>query len=348
MKWPMTKSIVLWTLLIAAVSAMVWALCSQIRKQFDPFKHQVRQLSFWKKYKFNELALEDRLFEIPYGLLDHLTKDNIGQGWPNRPVKVTLSPENQLILKEALRELPESIKDKATPLLAGIFFVKDLGGTAYSEYIIDEYGNPVAGFMVFDELILSKKANKWATWKEKSPFKLEGSDWDLRMTIEDSANDNIKSAFQFIALHELGHIVSINSRMHPPWGYPVSSDKHPSKFEFSKLSWTLDGDKTVSLFENVFPLRSQVYFYKGESEADLIDVYSQLEKTNFPTLYSSTNLTDDFADSFAAFVHVVLLKRPYQVVVLKDGRPIKIFGSCWKQSRCLGKEIILRKFLNFK
>jgi len=79
-----------------------------------------------------------------------------------------------------------------------------------------------------------------------------------------------------------------------------------------------------------------------------MDVYSQLEKTNFPTLYSATHLTDDFADSLAAFVHVVLLKRPYQVVALKDGQPIKTIGSCWGQSRCREKELILRQFLGVK
>lgn len=344
----MMRKLVLGSALILVIGAMAWALGNQKGKKFDPFKHDARQLSFWEKYKFSELSLEDRIFEIPDELLDYLNKDNISQGWPNRPVRALLSTENQHLLKEALHELPDSVKAKASPLLAGVFFVKDLGGTAYSEYIIDDSGNPVAGFMVFDELILNKKANEWATWKEKSPFKTEGTTWDLRMTIEESADDNIKSAFQFIALHELGHIVSINSGMHPPWGYPVSPDKHPSKYQFSKFSWTLDGNKTVSLFDNVFPLRNQIHFYKGDSTAILDDVYSQLEKTNYPTLYSATNLNDDFADSFAAFVHVVLLKRPYEIVILKDGQSVKTMGSCWGQARCLEKEMILRHFLEVK
>lgn len=342
----MKKKIILAGVVIIAIGAMAWVFGSPSRKKFDPLKHEARQLSFWQKYRFSDLALEDRIFEMPDELLDYLNQDNISQGWPNRPVKASLSPEDQRLLREALSELPDSVKVKATPLLVGIFFVKDLGGTAYSEYVMDEAGKPVAGIMVFDELILQKRANDWATWKEKSAFKFAGSNWDLRMTIENGANDNIKSAFQFIALHELGHIVSINSGMHPPWGLPVSSHSHPSRYEFSKLSWTLDADKMVSLLDSVFPLRRQIHFYKGESLASLVDVYEQLEKTNFPTLYAATNLNDDFADSFAAYVHVVLLQRPYEVVVFKDGQSAKTFAPCWGQSRCLEKETILRRFLN--
>jgi hypothetical protein len=340
----MMKRVLIGSVLILALGAVAWALSDQRHKKFDSFEHEVRQISFWQKYKFNERAIEDRIFDIPDELLDYLTQDNMSQGWPNRPMAFSLSAEKQQMLKEALRELPEPVKTKASPLLAGIFFVKDLGGTAYTESIIDEAGNPVAGFMVLDELILNKKANEWASWKEKSPFMLD-KNWDLEMTIEENADDTVKAAFQFIVLHELGHIASIKSDMHPPWGYPISADQHPSKFAFSKLSWTLDGDKTISLFDTVFPLRNQLHFYKGDSQANLMDIYSQLEKTNFPTLYSATNLSDDFADSFAAFVHVVLMKRPYRVVILKDGQLVKTIPTCWGLNRCLEKEIVLRSFL---
>lgn len=314
--------------------------------KFEPFKHEARQIDFWKKYDFTEKSLEEKFFDIPDALLDYLNKDNANQGWPNRPVRAELPTGTKAQLIEALNELPESVKEEVKPLLGGIFFVKDLGGTAYSEYIVDRSGKPVAGFMVFDELILEKTANQWATWKEQSPFLMAHSPYKLNMIIEDGPGDNMKNAFQFIALHELGHIISINSGMHPPWGYGISQELHPSKYTFSKLSWSIQNDKDVSLFDKDFPLRPKIQFYRGGLEANLDEVYSALERTNFPTLYSATNPSDDFADSFAAFVHVVLLNKPYKVIIEKDNRVIKTADSCWSNERCLGKEKILKKFLD--
>jgi len=61
----MKKKIISGAALILVIGAMAWAIGGQSRKKFDPFKHEARQLSFWQKYKFNELAVEDRIFEIP-------------------------------------------------------------------------------------------------------------------------------------------------------------------------------------------------------------------------------------------------------------------------------------------
>lgn len=342
----MTKKLILGSMFILAIGGLAWAMVHQKRKQLEHFKYPELRKSFCQKCKWQERPLEDRIFEIPDEVLSFLTQDNLRQGWSNRPTRVTLSSENQILVKDVLRELPDLVKTKAGPLLAGLFFVKDLGGTAYSDYLVDDAGNPFAGFIVFDELIFKMKANEWATWKEKSPFKLDERIWDLRMTIEKKEDDNIKSAFQFIAPHEFGHIVSINSGMHPPWGYPMSSDKHPSKYEFSKLSWTLDDDTPISLFDDVFPLRNQIHFYKGDFTTNIEEVYRELERTHFPTLYSATNMADDFADSFASLVHVVLFKRPYKIVLLKNGNPTNTLRSCWGQSRCLEKVNLLRNFLN--
>lgn len=102
----------------------------------------------------------------------------------------------------------------------------------------------------------------------------------------------------------------------------------------------------ISLFDDVFPLRNQIHFYKGDFTTNIEEVYRELERTHFPTLYSATNMADDFADSFASLVHVVLFKRPYKIVLLKNGNPTNTLRSCWGQSRCLEKVNLLRNFLN--
>ena len=74
--------------------------------------------------------------------------------------------------------------------------------------------------------------------------------------------------------------------------------------------------------------------------------YTSLEKTNFPSLYAATQPADDFADSFASYVHVVLLRRPWQIAISKKGQVVKTFDACWDQSRCAAKRKLLEQILS--
>ena len=77
----------------------------------------------------------------------------------------------------------------------------------------------------------------------------------------------------------------------------------------------------------------------------MVETYAALEKTNFPTLYAATNPFDDFAESFASYVHTVLMRKPFAVRIYRDGRLEKEYGSCWDQPRCAEKRKILEGLL---
>ena len=75
------------------------------------------------------------------------------------------------------------------------------------------------------------------------------------------------------------------------------------------------------------------------------DTYRQLQNTSFPTLYAATNWGDDFAESFANYVHVVLAKRPFEILVEQDGVTQLKYGACWEEARCQEKRKILEAYL---
>lgn len=296
--------------------------------------------------------LEQRFGTAPDELLIYLNLDNISAGYPNRPHAASLPADLQRDVHDAIAELPASLKQLIDKKLAGIYFVKDLGGTGYTDYVRGGWFSRDAGFIVLDMDVLEKqKANAWATWKENTPFKPDPA-YKLETVIEAPGEDNRKNAIQYILLHELGHILSIGEKIHPSWEDRPKSEPNLDAFPFAKLSWAIDhaGDRYTSRFDAAFPERSDVVYYFGAKldGKNVIPTYEKLQRTDFPTLYASTRPGDDFAESFASYVHTVLMKRPWEIRVFVDGKLGKTYRLCWEEKRCAEKRRLLEEFLGIK
>ena len=74
-------------------------------------------------------------------------------------------------------------------------------------------------------------------------------------------------------------------------------------------------------------------------------MYRQLEGTNFATLYAATHPGDDFAEAFANYVHVVMLKKPFEIVIRQGDRVVRRYGACWDEGRCATKRRLLEEIL---
>ncbi len=83
------------------------------------------------------------------------------------------------------------------------------------------------------------------------------------------------------------------------------------------------------------------YFGAKLQSADIKLFYSNLAKSTFITPYAATNPYDDFADSFAAYVHMKIMKKPFSINVLKKDTISFSYRPCWGQPRCQEKEIVL-------
>jgi len=307
----------------------------------------VRKKSFWS----GALArpLEQRVGPAPAELVTFITLDNIQSDIPNRPRAPKIADDLLAETKAALGELPPVIKALVEERLAGIYFVSDLGGTGYTDYANGGWFSHDAGFTLLDVDVLAKQtANAWATWKENTPFKADPA-FRLEARIEDAAGDNRKNAIQYILLHELGHILSIGKDIHPRWDGPPSS---VAGFPFARLSWEFVPAETryASTFDKQFVLRREVVYYFGArlGGRQMFDAYHQVADTNFPTLYAATHPGDDFAESFASYVHTVMMKRPWEIRLYQDGKLVRTVGSCWEEERCAEKRRILEEILGIK
>jgi hypothetical protein len=288
-----------------------------------------------------KLPLGERVQSAPQELVDLINLDNAKNGWPCDTATYRIDDETKSNFSQAIKSLPSSVVSLVDSKVVGVFLVEKLGSTGYTDIVYDASGTPVSGFVVIDPTAIGpKKANEWMTWKEQTPFAADDSTKVLAR-IERKSQDNIPNALQFILLHEFGHAISIGEDFIPSWSQTSSNPKQENEFKFYKFSWaSSDGKgKFRSNFDSSMTERVKITYYFGAKNrtSEVLKVYRDLEKTNFPTLYASTSPYDDFADSFAGYVHSVLMKKPYEILILKNGKEEFRLKSCWQEARCREK-----------
>ncbi len=309
--------------------------------------HPVRSVDTWQNMLRKPLA--DRVAVGDAAFVIFTALDNIAGGYADKPRMA--KPTDAIVseVREVLEELPPVITKKLSAKLAAVMFVENFGGTGLTQYVIDKTGVPVGAFIVLDPLALeTRTANTWATWKENTPFKPSGN-VKLVAKIENSQDDTRKNAIRYILLHEIAHVLSVNENFHPSWSIQNINQQELAAYPFASISWlSLENRRSVrSKFDTVLPQRKDIVYYFG-ARLDAIaanDIYRQLQNTSFPTLYAATNWGDDFAESFANYVHVVLAKRPFEILVEQDGVTQLKYGACWEEARCQEKRKILEAYL---
>ena len=100
----------------------------------------------------------------------------------------------------------------------------------------------------------------------------------------------------------------------------------------------------------MFAQRKDVVFYFGPKlDAAAMDAtYAALELTNFPTLYAATHPADDFAEAFANYVHVVMMRKPFEIRIERGGKAVRTYRACWEAQRCAAKRAYLESFLGVR
>jgi hypothetical protein len=333
--------LVLPTLLAACTSPEEHALAERRQRA-----QVIRHLDHWR----DALArpLDERIGSIDPALLDYLALENQEKGIA--PAPRATAPDAAFLrdVRAALAELPPEVKAPLATRLAGIYFADNIGSSAWMEQIGDAQGKPVAGVIVLDASVLAaRNANAWATWKENTPFRPDPR-FRLAAEIADAAHDDRKNAILYNLLHEIGHVLSLGTNVHPAWDADPKKAGPAAAWPFLALSWEIPpaGDY-VSRFDGAFIERVQARYYTDPqlTAPQMAEVYTHLAATNLPTLYAATNPFDDFAESFANYVHTTVMKRPWVVRIYQDGKLVLTYGSCWEQPRCAAKRRIIEQML---
>jgi hypothetical protein len=280
-------------------------------------------------------------------LVDYLTIDNIANGYPQRPRPPADDAAFLADVRGAVASMPAPVKRLLERKLVGVLLVEDIGGTGFTDEVVDAQGKAVAGFIVLDPTVLREHtANSWITWRENTPFK-PSARHRLSARIESGARNNRRQAIQYILLHEFAHVIAIDGRVHPSWALSPSEVESPGDYPYFGLSWRISNDRYVSVHDENFPRRKDIVFYFGPKldGFDMRSTYESLERTDFATLYSATHPGDDFAEAFANYVHVVMMKRPFAITLREGNRVVKTYRACWEQARCAAKRRVIEELL---
>jgi hypothetical protein len=307
--------------------------------------HPARKVEFWKTALAKPLV--ERIALGGAELVDYLTIDNIANGYPQRPRAPFDDRAFLAEVRAAIAEAPAQVQRLLERKLAGVILVEDIGGTGFTDEVVDAQGKAVAGFIVLDPTVLRRyTANSWITWRENTPFKASARH-RLAARIESQAGDDRKQAIQYILLHEFAHVIAIGGRIHPSWALPPAEVAAPSEFPYFMQSWRISGGRYASVHDESFPQRKNVVFYFGPrlAASEMRATYENLERTDFATLYSATHPGDDFAEAFANYVHVVMMKRPFEITLHEDDRAVKTYRDCWSQARCAAKRRLIEELL---
>ncbi|XDD43546.1 hypothetical protein AB3N58_04130 [Leptospira sp. WS60.C2] len=240
---------------------------------------------------------------------------------------------------------PKEVNELANESILGIYFVTNLGSTGLTGVVRDTSGKPAGGIIFLDSDLLKDGGNDWATKRENTTFQ-QNLNYSIRVQLDQS--NSLDTALSYIILHELGHILAIVRNYAPDYSEPKRDFRNYPYFE--GVWWS----ETFSPYEDTFfPERQKIKFYQKNPTLPIFPdgkfLYKKLTNTQFVSLYAATNADDTFAEAFAQYVHVFLLKKEYKVlliageeseVVLSDpikkegGRKFReLFASIFENSR---------------
>ncbi|RZT10530.1 hypothetical protein SAMN05216319_1013 [Duganella sp. CF402] len=295
-----------------------------------------------------DLPIHQRYGPAPDEALRHIRQVNAGRMWTDTRAAV---PDDALLMRIqlALAELPQAVIARLQDSFLGVYFANGVGSSAVTDIVVSQRSEFLGLIIVLDlEALDHADANAWASWRERSPFDYSAA-MTLDMRIADDYDDDLLHAIRFLLLHELGHALSAGRNFLPDWWSGLPDGRAASDYSYLPISWQIDEKRRiVPLPGNDFPLRASVSHYDGDPRLPagyMADIYRALKRTSFPTLYSAANVHEDFAESLACYVHMVLLQRPLSVRIYQHGELLLNWQMDWRSERYASKLAFFERLL---
>ncbi|MBR7800349.1 hypothetical protein [Undibacterium fentianense] len=302
-----------------------------------------------------QIPLHQRVASAPAELLDYVSAVNQRFAQPGEKTKAVQGLTNDADetaffddVSSSIAELPEPVRHKLEHLLLGVYVGSGVVSSAITDVVADSNGRILGAVVLLDvSAFKTRSANSWMTWKEANPF-IQAPNFCLQAEIADAMQDHRRHAIQYLLLHEFGHVVSINSGLLPNWWEGAAKFRYTEEYDFLAICWQIAmNGEIIPLIKHRFEQQSKICYY-ADPNFEMVEaesLYSALSKTGFPSLYAATSVYEDFAESFASFVHCVLMQRPWRVVIYEEKQVRFCFDGFWTHTRAQRKASLLAAFL---
>jgi len=209
--------------------------------------------------------------------------------------------------------------------LKKIYIEKEFFGTAYAGGSYDQNYKMDGAILGIRQSVLDQNLNHsdWASWKEQLSFGGVTDSYTVTPDlpqIQTTSETNPDTFLYFLIAHEFGHLFDFANEINKAknCSEPQNDDDFPicemEEGGWGAISWHTDVNPKSS---NEFPLRSSLCFYRCDgkplSKLEVPQVYSDLSKTDFISMYAATGPYDDFADSIAYFLIAQNLNADYLI-----------------------------------
>ncbi len=277
------------------------------REELPVLKYPVKH---FRSYSFNEKSsIISRVAKTPSMAIEYM-KDLDGRNYT-----AYIPDEKEMkIIARSLEKLPPLTRKIMKKKLLGIYFINNLWGSGFADWVIDRERN-IYTFLIFNPSVLKKGLSRMITDKENTCFIRN----DKRYRVELDCGKG-SSGFYYILLHESGHVVDYIMGVSPyvePDLVKIKG-KGYGKGLFTKGIWR-DYKKSAGNYR--FMERVTFYgFGKGPkiniSEAE--EIYRGLSGSPFVSLYSTLNWAEDVTE-LLTFYHITeKLRRPFVISVYRD------------------------------
>lgn len=253
-----------------------------------------------------------------------------------------LSQKERNEIVSVIRTLPHAVQKLVDTKLISLSFIKGLSRIGFNGFTGTIYNGSAGefGFIVIDADLLAQKANERLANRERQYF-VPTFGYTLKAGTETPMENTPLAAFRFLLLHELGHL------LHETAGYfpVVSSAKDVAKRSgFSGPFGSIVRERMPLVLRN---------FADGKFNFDKPfpkitnagKIFYALETSGLPSIYATVNPYEDFAESFAMWVHCDLMHKSHHVTVMRESKPLWSFSGCDTLERFPAKTLLFEQIL---
>lgn len=299
---------------------------------------EVRRASFWGD-DWRGRPLEERIHILPGDAVASLRDELSGRRFASKVAPAGAAEYVLADLRAAVAQYPESVKRLVSEHLIGVFLVEDLGDSENTHNlgmaleVLGLWRQHVGTVIFIDRDETDMRANLAMAGMEYVPTgDYRGVSVESRLA---RRNENDRATtLSYVLLHELGHLIDYERGITPGrFNYGAQRDS----CGFTCISWRRTGEHrhAARLDKAMASVRAGDYErYLGA----LPDVFRDLADSDLPSLYGSTLPEEDFAESFAQYVHTEMMGRPWELILRVDGTIRGRLGACFADRRCARKQ----------
>lgn len=235
----------------------------------------------------------DDQFVLEY-LMDFDSKDNYSLYEPTE--------KQEELLDEYFRLLPAKYQETLTDRLLAIYFVNNYVASGMTDYVLKENSDDIYTILILNPDLIDHPMDSWITKKENTCFYDNEDGFEIKIEIESEY-----TGLLYILLHECTHVMDYTTEITPYTEPDIGKLKNTldNTSPFTENIWS---DYRKPTEENDFALRDKITFYgfnNGPLLSDdyAIDIYLNLMKSEFVSLYGSINWAEDLAE-YMTYYHL--------------------------------------------